>query len=127
MSLSARDRHALNAIREGLAGSDPDLASFLGTFSRLTAGEEMPSREQIRARWHPIEGTGRHTARRGTRWLGRRVGPAGIMMLAWLMIAVTLVSLAVVLSRGGPATCKMSWSMGCTVPTPSASVHAGQP
>jgi len=127
MSLSARDRHALNAIREGLAGSDPDLASFLSTFSRLTADEEMPPREQIRPRWYLIRSTGRHRAGRGTRSLGRRVGPARMMMLAWLVVAVTLVSVAVVLSNRGPATCKMSWPMGCALPAPAASVHANRP
>src|SRR5882757_5961198 len=39
---------ALGSIEDGLAGSDPRLASMLNIFSRLAAGEEMPVREKIR-------------------------------------------------------------------------------
>lgn len=49
MSLSARDRQALDSIEDRLAGSDPGLASLLDTFARLEAVEEMPAREDIRA------------------------------------------------------------------------------
>jgi hypothetical protein len=42
MSLSAREQQALESIEDGLAGSDPGLASRLGIFSRLASGEEMP-------------------------------------------------------------------------------------
>jgi len=47
MSLTARERQALHAIEDWLAGSDPGLASRLATFIRLTCGEEMPAREKI--------------------------------------------------------------------------------
>ena len=43
MSLSERDQQALDGIEDGLAGSTPKLAAMLATFTRLTAGEEMPS------------------------------------------------------------------------------------
>jgi hypothetical protein len=49
MSLSARDRQALDSIEDQLAGSDPRMASLMATFTRLTSGEEMPAREDIRA------------------------------------------------------------------------------
>jgi hypothetical protein len=124
MSLSARDRHALHVIKDGLAGSDPDLAGLLATFARLTAGETMPACEQIRARWRPITGTKRHAATQRTGRPARRVGPAGMVMLAWLVITAVLVSLAVVVGSGSPAPCKMSWAMGCAQPAPSAPVHA---
>jgi len=48
MSLSAREQHALDCIGDELSGTDPKLASMLTAFTRLTAGEEMPTRESIR-------------------------------------------------------------------------------
>jgi hypothetical protein len=47
MSLSAREQQALESIEDGLAESDPGLASRLGMFSRLASGEEMPERDEI--------------------------------------------------------------------------------
>jgi hypothetical protein len=47
MSLSAREQQALESIEDGLAESDPGLASRLGIFSRLASGEEMPERDEI--------------------------------------------------------------------------------
>jgi len=38
MSLSAREQQALESIEDGLAESDPGLASRLGIFSRLASG-----------------------------------------------------------------------------------------
>jgi hypothetical protein len=49
MSLTEPQRQALGAIADGLAGSDPRLASMLNIFTRLAAGEEMPAREKTRA------------------------------------------------------------------------------
>jgi hypothetical protein len=51
MSLSAHEQQELGAIEDELSGSDPKLASFLDTFTRLTAGEEMPVREKVRTGW----------------------------------------------------------------------------
>ena len=51
MSLSAREQHALDCIGDELSGTDPKLASMLTAFTRLTAGEEMPTRESIRPGW----------------------------------------------------------------------------
>src|SRR6516162_8831809 len=50
MSLTEPETQALGCIADGLAGSDPRLASMLTIFSRLAAGEEMPAREKTRAR-----------------------------------------------------------------------------
>jgi hypothetical protein len=47
MSLSAREQQALESVEDGLAESDPGLASRLGIFSRLASGEEMPERDEI--------------------------------------------------------------------------------
>ena len=50
MSLNEPDRQALGCIEDGLAGSDPRLASMLDIFSRLAAGEEIPAGEKVRVR-----------------------------------------------------------------------------
>jgi hypothetical protein len=42
MSFTELETQALGSIADGLAGSDPRLASMLTIFSRLAAGEEMP-------------------------------------------------------------------------------------
>jgi hypothetical protein len=46
MSLNQPETQALAAIADGLAGSDPRLASMLTLLSRLAAGEEMTAREK---------------------------------------------------------------------------------
>ena len=56
MSLTQPETKALGCIADGLAGSDPRLASMLTIFSRLAAGEQMPPREKTRAR-HSLPAT----------------------------------------------------------------------
>ena len=46
MTLSAHDQRELADIEHRLSGSDPGLALLLATFTRLTAGKEMPVREK---------------------------------------------------------------------------------
>jgi hypothetical protein len=77
MSVNEPERQTLGWIEDGLAGSDPRLASILNIFSRLTAGEDMPVCEKIRMR-HGRPATHRpRSARRhrrvevsGGRWTG---------------------------------------------------------
>jgi len=40
MTLNELETQALGSIEDGLAGSDPRLASMLNIFSRLAAGEQ---------------------------------------------------------------------------------------
>jgi hypothetical protein len=47
MVLSVREQRQLDTIGEAVSSSDARLASMLGTFGRLTAGEPMPDREQL--------------------------------------------------------------------------------
>ena len=49
MSLSSHEEHALHSIEDRLCVSDPELASLLATFTRLTADEDMPAREKTPA------------------------------------------------------------------------------
>jgi hypothetical protein len=80
MSLRAREQQALDSIEDGLSGADPKLASLLATFARLTAGEEMPVPEKIRAGGQPPSSgatraeaqCARHACRLGWRRLGCR-------------------------------------------------------
>jgi hypothetical protein len=49
MSLSVWEQQALDSIKDRLAGSDPQLAALLTTFTRLASGEEMLVQEDILA------------------------------------------------------------------------------
>jgi hypothetical protein len=59
MSLCAREQKDLDSIAIRLAAADPGLASLLGMFGQLAAGEEMP--------WHERSGLIRPLAARGRR------------------------------------------------------------
>ena len=50
MSLNYRQQHQLRLIEAGLVRSDPQLAGMLGMFGRLSAGQDMPTWEQVPAR-----------------------------------------------------------------------------
>jgi Protein of unknown function (DUF3040) len=50
MSLSHRQRHQLHRIESGLLRADPRLAAMLFIFGKLSAGQAMPSREQVPTR-----------------------------------------------------------------------------
>jgi len=54
MSLSHHQQHHLYRIETGLLQSDPQLTAMLGIFSRLSAGEAMPAREQVLTRRQSI-------------------------------------------------------------------------
>ena len=84
---------ALESIETGLGDADPALASLLATFSRLTSSEDMPARERIRT---PL----RHPPRRSRR-PRRRAPRSWSAPLAWLVVSVALITVAVVLSHGG--------------------------
>jgi hypothetical protein len=114
MSLSAREKQALDSIEGGLAGSAPELTSMLATFSRLAASEDMPERAKVRAlqprrarrrRQHP----GRDGVLRHARRLYLRLGWQQTMLLLWLVVSIGLVVVALMLSRGGHAVCTQSW------------------
>jgi Protein of unknown function (DUF3040) len=75
MSLSAHEQQALESIGDELTVSDPELASLLTTFTRLTAGEDMPVRDQTRtrARWASCS-PGRHRRQRLRDQVGQAAG-----------------------------------------------------
>jgi hypothetical protein len=129
MSRTESHRQALGAIADGLAGSDPWLASMLTIFSRLAAGEEMPAGEKIRVRRRRAAAlrprrTRRHP-RRGTvfpqpRRLYPRLGWQQAMLL-WAVISAALLAVALALSTSGHKACIRS--MGTACPSPSIPQH----
>jgi hypothetical protein len=123
MSFDELDRQALGPIEDGLAGSDPGLASKLNIFSRLVAGEEMLVHEKIQARrgWpgarrprrvrqHPRRGTALrppHRPYRRSRW-------PQAMLLVWVVISAGLLTLALVLNTSGRhVSCNRSAGTQC--------------
>jgi hypothetical protein len=119
MSLSRWEREALGVIENGLARSDPALASRLGTFSRLARGEEMPTRKKIRV-------LRRRAARRRSRLPGQevvvaqarrlylRLGPQRTGYLLWLVISGAIFAVALTFSTGGGhVTCLQMLRAAC--------------
>jgi hypothetical protein len=115
MSLSAWEQQILDSIRDGLAGSDPELAALLSAFTRLASGEEMPDRERIRA------GSRRALRRlRHARWhsnvrrMCQRLGIQRAAVLLWLLTTAALIAVALALNvGGGHATCTETAAMIC--------------
>ena len=96
MSQNEPEMQALGWLKEGLAGSDPRLASMLNIFSRLAAGEEMPVREKIRVRrGRPAA----HHPRRARRH--SRLGLQQAMLLLWVVITTAVLAVALVLNTSG--------------------------
>ena len=123
MSLNQPETKALGCIADGLAGSDPRLASMLTIFSRLAAGEQMPPREKTRARRrHPVRPRrARRYPRRGTarpqpRRLHARLGWQQAMLLLWAVISAALLTAALVLNASGPKACVRSMGTACPWP-----------
>jgi hypothetical protein len=119
VSLSARDRQALESIETGLSGSDPKLASMLHAFSRLTAGEDMPEPESAHrnvVRAMRIWRTLRVPHRLLLRW--SRWHRARLLVCLWLAISLALITVAVVLSRASPGS--------CASPMPDCAAHTAR-
>ena len=131
MSFTEPETQALGSIADGLAGSDPRLASMLTIFGRLAAGEEMPAREKTRvrrgrpparprrARRHPRRGIAFPQPRRRY----PRLGWQQAMLVLWTIISAALLAAALALTAGGPKTCARP--MGTACPSPSLPQQAG--
>jgi hypothetical protein len=118
MSLSAREKHTLDSIESWLAGADPELASMLNTFTRLTSGEDMPVREKIRPRRRSSLQSRRtgDRPRRLPRWFGRPQAA----VLVWLVISIALLATALVVNRaGGGARGPCASLVACGRPAPT--------
>ena len=126
MSLTEPETQALGSLADGLAGSDPQLASMLTIFSRLAAGEEMPAREKIRVRrGRPAA----HRPRRARRYPRRgiafpqprrphaRLGWQQAMLVLGAVISAALLTVALALTASGPKTCIQSMRTTCSAPS----------
>jgi hypothetical protein len=110
MSRAGWERQALKAFQSVLGHTDPKLASLLAGFSRLASSEEMPAHERVRSplRHPPYRRSSRQ--RRGKApYRGRGLQVAAV--LTWLVTSVTLITVAVILSSGGPAACPHATGM----------------
>ena len=104
MSRAGWERQALNSIQSVLGHTDPKLASLLAGFSRLASGEDMPAHERVRSPLrHPPSRRRSRRRRAKAPYHGRGLQRAAI--LTWLLTSVTLITVAVILSNGGPAAC----------------------
>jgi len=111
--MSERERRALGSIEDGLAGSDPALASMLGIFSRLTSREEMSAaREDPGAAAgcpqpapRPAARPHHGTALRRAHQLYLRLGWQQAMLLAWAVVSAGLIAVALVVNAGGHGAC----------------------
>jgi hypothetical protein len=91
MTLAYRQERLLRRADHALRRSDPDLASMLSIFTRLTAAEGMPGREQL-------------PSARAWDW----------RVLLWPVVAVTfLVVFAVVFAAGGGSRAATACSRAC--------------
>lgn len=123
MSLSAWEQQALNSIKDGLAGSDPDLAALLSAFTRLASGDEMPDGEKIRSgsrrAWRRLRrARGRPTVRK----ICQRLGIQQALLLLWLLTTAAMIAVALALNAGGShRTCTETAVMTCISPAPGHS------
>jgi hypothetical protein len=114
MSPDAWEERALDSIGDRLAGSDPELAKLLATFTRLASGEEMPVREQLPARSQRAIRRSRRNRRRSHRGVERA------LLLLWLLITIGLITTAVTLSRNGSQSgCMARWPGICADAAPA--------
>jgi hypothetical protein len=128
MSLNAWERQALDSIKNGLAGSDPELAALLSAFDRLASDAEMPDREKMQSgSRRALRRLHRARLRARLRRARQRLGFQRSALLLWLLTTAVLIA-AIVLAvnvGGGHETCPQEAVMICTGPTPGHS--AGSP
>ena len=99
------EHQALDSIKSALGDSDPRLAALLAMFGRLASSEEMPGHEKIRSPLrHPP-----HRQRRAR--TPHRPGPQRAALLIWLLASVALITVATILSHGGPPSCPQAWGI----------------
>lgn len=122
MGLSAWEQQALNSIKSGIAGSDPELAALLSAFTRRTAGEEMPDREKVPAGpRQALRRPGRARQRPGLRKAFQGLGFLRTALLSlWVLTTAALIAVALVLGNGGDhgSACTETVTLACAGPAP---------
>ena len=109
MSPAGWEHQALESIQGALGDTDPKLASLLATFTRLASSDEMPAHEKVHS---PL----RHPPRRRPRprrgkTPHRRRNRQRTVILTWLITSIAMITVAVILSRGGPAPCPQAFGI----------------
>jgi hypothetical protein len=104
MSPAGWEHQALDAIQSALGHADPKLASLLATFTRLASSEQMPAHEKVRSPLRHPPHRRRSRPRRGKAPHRHRSLPRAAV-LTWLITSIAMITVAVILSRGGPAPC----------------------
>jgi hypothetical protein len=109
MSPVGWEHQALDSIQSALGHTDPKLASLLATFTRLAASEEMPAHEKVRSPLGHAPRRQRSRPRRGKAHRHRSLQRA--VILTWLITSIAMITVAVILSRGGPASCPQAFGI----------------
>jgi nucleotide-binding universal stress UspA family protein len=126
VSLSAREQQELDSIEDEIAASAPRLASLLATFTRLTAGEELPVRERIK------DASRRRGRRRPPFLMSRHHGRSAMSLslaavLLWLAVSIALVVTALVISRGGNGKGCTLQGIACAGQAPANAARPAKP
>ena len=95
MSLSHHQQRQLDRIEAGLLRADPELAAMLGIFGKLSAGQAMPSWEQVPTRRDRIRQAAALTVQAIT------IAAAAIGLLLRAILALVLVLVIAVGTRHG--------------------------
>ena len=110
MSTAGWEHQTLDSIQGALGHTDPKLASLLATFTRLASSEQMPAHEKVRSPLRHPPRRRRSRPRRGKApYRHRSLQPA--VILAWLITSIVMITVAVILSRGGPAPCPQAFGI----------------
>jgi len=108
MSPVGWEHQALDSIQSALGHTDPKLASLLATFTRLAASEEMPAHEKVRS---PLGHPPRRQRSRPRRGKAPHRSLQRAAILTWLISATAMITVAVILSRGGAASCPQAFGI----------------
>jgi hypothetical protein len=119
MSPAGWEHQTLDSIQGALGHTDPKLASLLATFTRLASSEQMPAHEKVRSPLRHPPRRRRSRPRRGKApYRHRSLQPA--VILAWLITSIVMITVAVILSRGGPAPCPQAFGICGRLAAPAA-------
>jgi hypothetical protein len=104
------EHQALDSIKSALGHADPKLASLLATFSRLASSDEMPAHEKVRSPLRHPPHRRRSRPRRGKAPYRHRSLRRAVI-LTWLITSIAMITVAVILSCGGPASCPQAFGI----------------
>jgi hypothetical protein len=119
MGLSAWEQAALDSIKSGIAGSDPELAALMSAFTRLASDDEMPRLESVppglwRGAQARLHGRRRSSLRKTRQRTGFRQAP---LLWLWALTTAALITVALVLSAGDHGgSCTETMAMTCVAP-----------